>query len=306
MNPPTNKRGLGRGLSALLGPDTDKPAAGTEVLNELLLDQLQAGQYQPRTRMDEGALLELAASIRVHGIMQPIVVRKLASGRYEIVAGERRFRAAKLAGLDRVPVIVKAVKDQDALAMALIENIQREDLSPLEEAQAVSRLLQEFNFTHEQAAESIGRSRSATSNLLRLLNLAQPVQDLLSAGDLDMGHARALLALPAIEQITCAHQIVQRKLSVREAEKLVAKQIQASRDAHPKSGTQAKSSNSSNINQSRDIALLAERLSDALGAKVQLQANAKGKGKIIIEFSGHENFEGILQQLGLAEHLNGS
>ena len=242
--------------------------------------------------MDEGALQELAASIRVHGIMQPIVVRAVAGGKYEIIAGERRFRAAAIAGLDDVPVIIKQVSDQDALALALIENIQREDLNPLEEAQAIKRLISEFNFTHDQAAESIGRSRSATSNLLRLLNLAEPVQTMLLAGDLDMGHARALLALPAVDQIQIAQHIVDRKLSVREAEKAVQKQLQPS--AVKIAAFQS---------QDRDIVRLAEKLSDALATTVQVQSNASGKVKMVIQFSSNEAFEGLIQKLGLSEHL---
>jgi ParB family transcriptional regulator, chromosome partitioning protein len=300
MTPPSNKRGLGRGLSALLGPDSSTaPAAAASEgsMMQLALAKMQAGQYQPRTRMDEGALQELAASIRLHGIMQPIVVRQIAGDRYEIIAGERRFRAAAIAGLAEVPVIIKNVKDQDALALALIENIQREDLSALEEAQAIKRLLDEFSFTHEQAAEAIGRSRSATSNLLRLLNLAAPVQTMLMAGDLDMGHARALLSLPAVDQITCAHQIVQRQLTVRDAEKLVTKV--ATEGLSIPSLKPAAIPSEKSVNQSRDVERLAERLADALATKVQLSANAKGKGKLVIEFSDLQSFEDLLNKLGL-------
>ncbi len=222
------KKGLGRGLEALLGSpaeivETAKQEGAPTVLK---LEQMQAGKYQPRTRMDEGALQELAASIRAQGLMQPILVRKIESDgpqqKYEIIAGERRFRASRIAGLTEVPVLVKDVPDESAAAMALIENIQREDLNPLEEAQGIARLTREFQFTHEQAAESVGRSRSAVSNLLRLLNLVQPVQTMLMAGDLDMGHARALLAVDGASQITLANQIVNKRLSVRETEKLVA------------------------------------------------------------------------------------
>ena len=290
---PSHKKGLGRGLSALLGPDTPAEGSTASNLQVIGLKQLVAGQYQPRTRMDEGALQELAASIRVHGIMQPIVVRAVGGGKYEIIAGERRFRAASIAGLDEVPVIIKQVSDQDALALALIENIQREDLNPLEEAQAIKRLLIEFNFTHDQAAESIGRSRSATSNLLRLLNLAEPVQTMLLAGDLDMGHARSLLALPAVDQIQIAHHIVDRKLSVREAEKAVQKQLQP-----------AEVKNAKIKLHDRDIQRLAEKLSDALATSVQVQSNDKGKGKLVIQFSSNEAFEGLLDKLGLTKHLD--
>ena len=222
MNAVAKKKGLGRGLEALLGGSPDIAAAvKSEAAPHVLpLERLQAGKYQPRTRMDEGSLQELAASIRAQGLMQPILVRPVSAEKYEIIAGERRFRAAHLAGLDEVPVLVKNVPDQAAAAMALIENIQREDLNPLEEAQGIQRLLDEFNFTHEQAAESVGRSRSAVSNLLRLLNLAAPVQTMLLAGDLDMGHARALLAVDAATQITLANQVVNKQMSVRETERL--------------------------------------------------------------------------------------
>src|SRR6187549_140945 len=227
-------KGLGRGLEALLGPKFDDSAGAAEqslaspgLPASLLLDDMVPGQYQPRTRMDEGALYELAESIKAQGIMQPILVRQLSTGanagKYEIIAGERRFRAAKLAGLDTVPVLVKDVPDEAAAAMALIENIQREDLNPLEEAQGLKRLTDEFGMTHEEAARSVGRSRSTATNLLRLLHLSEPVQQMLLAGDLDMGHARALLALEGAEQILVANEVVARKLSVRDAELLVAR-----------------------------------------------------------------------------------
>ena len=221
-------KGLGRGLEALLGPKVaervnTEPAEGAP--SSLPLSALVPGMYQPRTRMDEGALYELAESIKAQGIMQPVLVRRLSAGenagQYEIIAGERRFRAAHLAGLDSIPVLVRDVPDEAAAAMALIENIQREDLNPLEEAQGLSRLVKEFGLTHEQAAQAVGRSRSAASNLLRLLNLAEPVQTMLMAGDIDMGHARALLSLDRAAQITAGNQITAKKLSVREAESLV-------------------------------------------------------------------------------------
>src|SRR5205085_20815 len=226
--------GLGRGLEALLGPKVQENGeAGAKATADagqpmsLMLQDMVPGMYQPRTRMDEGALYELAESIKAQGIMQPILVRKLAegenAGKYEIIAGERRFRAAKLAGLESVPVLVRDVPNEAAAAMALIENIQREDLNPLEEAQGLQRLVTEFALTHEQAAQAVGRSRSAASNLLRLLQLSEPVQQMLMAGDLDMGHARALLPLDAAEQVMVAHQISAKKLSVREAERLAAR-----------------------------------------------------------------------------------
>src|SRR5450830_1139071 len=223
------QKGLGRGLDALLGGAGDFADAVPTVTGaptSLSVQHMQAGKYQPRTRMDEGALAELAASIKAQGLMQPILVRPIGQNngvtRYEIIAGERRFRASQMAGLEEVPVLVKDVDDQAAAAMALIENIQREDLNPLEEAQGIQRLIDEFSFTHEQAASAVGRSRSAVSNLLRLLNLAQPVQTMLMAGDIDMGHARALLAVDPATQISLANMIIARRLSVREAEKLVA------------------------------------------------------------------------------------
>ena len=219
-------KGLGLGLEALLGPKvSDAAPAADGAPSALKLDLLQPGRYQPRTRMDEGSLYELAESIKSQGIMQPILVRPVGGARYEIIAGERRFRAARLAGLDEVPVLVRQVPDESAAVMALIENIQREDLNPLEEAQGLQRLIDEFKLTHEQAAQAVGRSRSAASNLMRLLQLADPVQTALMAGDLDMGHARALLALPAAQQVMAGQEIVARKLSVREAERLVARQL---------------------------------------------------------------------------------
>src|SRR5471032_990166 len=223
-------KGLGRGLDALLRGDLNNPAPDTP--SELPVSQMQSGKYQPRTRMDEGGLQELAASIKTQGIMQPILVRPVGSDtltgavKYEIIAGERRFRAAQIAGLEVLPVLVRDVDDQAAAAMALIENMQREDLNPLEEAQGIHRLITDFSFTHEQAATAVGRSRSAVSNLLRLMNLAAPVQTMLMAGDIDMGHARALLAVDAASQINLANQVVAKRLSVRETEKLVQRTLE--------------------------------------------------------------------------------
>ena len=296
-------KGLGRGLDALLGADAPPPAgAGPEAggaVQTLPVGRMQPGRYQPRTRMDESALQELSASIRQHGLMQPIVVRPLAGAsgaeaRYEIIAGERRFRAAQAAGMVEVPVIVRDVNDQQALAMALIENIQREDLNPLEQAQAIKRLIDEFHYSHEQAAEAIGRSRSATSNLLRLLNLAEPVQTMLLAGDLDMGHARALLAVDRATQIMLANQVVQRRLSVREAEKLVARTLAAGEGAAAGRGRRAGDA------PDRDIARLQEHLSDLLGTTVQVRQAARGRGQLLIDFSGPEQFDGLLQRMGLS------
>ena len=284
------KKGLGRGLEALLGGSAEIVEAVKQegAPTVLQLDQLQPGKYQPRTRMDEGALQELAASIRAQGLMQPILVRPVEGDRrFEIIAGERRFRAARLAGLQAVPVLVKDVADEAAAAMALIENIQREDLNPLEEAQGIARLIREFHFTHEQAAESVGRSRSAVSNLLRLLNLAPPVQTMLMAGDLDMGHARALLAVDGANQITLANQIINKRLSVRETEKLVASTL---KPFDLKAVRQAGKGG-------RDIARLEEELSDLLGLTVQIKVGAKGKGQLTVQFSGNDELDGVLVRL---------
>ena len=277
-------KGLGRGLDALLGGEPPPPAVASAPAT-LPVARLRPGKYQPRTRMDPQALSELADSIRVQGIMQPILVRPVDGGQYEIIAGERRYRAAQLAGLDEVPVLVKPVPDTAALAMALIENIQREDLNPLEEAQGVQRLIREFDFTHEQAAQAIGRSRSATSNLLRLLNLAAPVQELLLGGQLDMGHARALLAVDSATQIQLAHRITARGLSVREAEALVTRHGKPTATAASKPA------------RDRDLVRLEEELADSLGASVHLDANAKGRGKLVIAFSSLDQLDGIVARL---------
>ena len=301
-------KGLGRGLEALLGPKVNEGAifdaltgqlADPGLPSSLLLTELVPGQYQPRTRMDEGALYELAESIKVQGIMQPILVRQLKDGanqgKFEIIAGERRFRAAKLAGLDSVPVLVRDVPNEDAAAMALIENIQREDLNPLEEAQGVQRLVKEFGHTHEQAAQAVGRSRSATSNLLRLLNLADPVQTMLMAGDLDMGHARALLVLDRATQITAATQISARKMSVREAESL-AKRLSAEftlTSAKPKK------------EKSRDMKRVEEELSDLLTAAVEVRVKRRVKragrleemGEVSIHFGSLDELNGLVDKL---------
>lgn len=288
-------KGLGLGLEALLGPkvsDTPRPAADAPP-SILKLQALQPGKYQPRTRMDEGSLYELAESIKAQGVMQPVLVRPVGGGRYEIIAGERRTRAAKLAGLDEVPVLVKDVPDEAAAAMSLIENIQREDLNPLEEAQGLKRLTDEFGLTHEQAAQAVGRSRSAASNLLRLLHLSEPVQQMLMAGDLDMGHARALLPLDGAQQILAAGDVVARKLSVREAEKLVAK-LQHQRQQPLLRVAKEKP---------RDVARIEEELSDALTAKVEIRIKKRTKrgdqGEVAIAFGSLEELNGLLDKLGL-------
>ncbi|MFN4044088.1 ParB/RepB/Spo0J family partition protein [Limnobacter sp.] len=287
MNAIKRTKGLGRGLEALLGPSGDdaNKDMGEQVMT-LPLGKLQAGKYQPRSRMDESSLMELAESIKSQGIMQPILVRPIGSGKYEIIAGERRFRASKMAGLEEVPVLVRAVPDESALAMALIENIQREDLNPLEEALGVQRLIREFNLTHEDAARAIGRSRSATSNMLRLLNLAEPVQTMLLAGDIEMGHARALLALTAAEQIACANEVVNKRLSVRETEKLV-------NDWASDGDRQA-----SKPKQTADVRRLEEGLADWLASAVQLKANANGKGSVTIKFNNLDELDGVLERIG--------
>ena len=292
-------KGLGLGLEALLGPKvSEAPAGGDGLPTTLRLSVLRPGKYQPRTRMDEGSLYELAESIKSQGLMQPILVRPVETGGYEIIAGERRFRAAKLAGLDSVPVLVKAVADEAAAVMALIENIQREDLNPLEEAQGLQRLVVEFKLTHQEAAQAVGRSRSAASNLLRLLNLADAVQQMLLAGDLDMGHARALLALPAAEQVMAAQQITARKLSVREAEKLVARAVRG--DAKP-----GKPSAKPNAAKPRDLVRLEERLADLLTAAVDIRIKrrtARGEaGEVAIAFGSLDELNGLLDKLGAGE-----
>ena len=297
-------KGLGRGLEALLGPKVqDAPAANmaaeTGVPTQLKLDQMVPGMYQPRTRMDEGALYELAESIKAQGIMQPILVRQLSegpnAGKYEIIAGERRFRASHLAGLTHVPVLVRDVPNEAAAAMALIENIQREDLNPLEEAQGLQRLIKEFGLTHEQAAQAVGRSRSAASNLLRLLNLAEPVQTMLVAGDLEMGHAQALLSLDRAAQITAANQISAKKMSVREAESLV-KKLSAEFSLVQQKPKKEKS---------RDIKRVEEELSDLLMAQVEVRVKKRVKrhgrfeemGELSIQFGSLDELNGLIDKL---------
>ena len=286
-------KGLGRGLDALLGGSDDK-AADANTPTELPVTQMQAGKYQPRTRMDEGGLQELAASIKTQGIMQPILVRPVDTDpltgavTYEIIAGERRFRAAQLAGLDVLPVLVRNVDDQAAAAMALIENMQREDLNPLEEAQGIPRLITDFSFTQEQAATAVGRSRSAVSNLLRLMNLASSVQTMLMAGDIDMGHARALLAVDAATQINLANTVVAKRLSVRETEKLVTRTLEEQQAAPAEARQKEKSG---------DITRLEEELSDKLATPVVFKMGTKGRGQMIIDFADLDILDGVLARL---------
>ena len=291
-----NPKGLGLGLEALLGPmvnSSNQSATAGTTPSVLQLDVLQPGKYQPRTRMDEGSLYELAESIKAQGIMQPVLVRPLPlAGHYEIIAGERRVRAARLAGLTDIPVLVKDVPDESAAAMALIENIQREDLNPLEEAQGIQRLVTEFKLTHEQAAQAVGRSRSAASNLLRLLNLAAPVQDMLMAGDIDMGHARALLGLDGAVQILAATEISAKKLSVREAEKLV------NRTANDSGKNEAAPSKAAA--KSRDLLRIEESLSDHFAAAVEIRMKKRsarqGAGELAISFNSLDELDGLLQK----------
>ena len=280
MNKP---KGLGRGLDALLGSDN---SGRKDAMAMLPVGAIRPGKYQPRTRMDEKALAELAASIRAQGLMQPLLVRPLPNerDRYELIAGERRWRAAQIAGLTEVPVLVRAVPDNAALAMALIENIQREDLNPIEEATGLQRLVDEFRMTHEQAADAVGRSRSATTNLLRLLKLAKPVQALVMQGALEMGHARALLALDGARQIEAANRIVARGLSVRESEALGARLLRGpvTRRKH---------------RTDRDLARLEEEISQRLGTTVQIRPGRKGSGTIVVSYSGLDHLDQLLKKL---------
>ena len=277
-------KGLGRGLDALLsGGKSEKD----EVMRDLNVLQIKPGKYQPRSHMDEASLNDLAASIKAQGIMQPILVRQLTDGSYEIIAGERRWRAAQLAGLTHVPVLVRSVPDNVALAMALIENIQRENLNPLEEAIGIQRLIDEFKMTHQVAAEAVGRSRSAASNLLRLLKLPKAVQDMLTENKLDMGHARALLPLEGAQQILMANKIVLEGLSVREAEKLVQKQAD-----EPKKDKQKKTHKIS-----RDTLKLQEEISASLGTRVEIKPGNKGGGRLVIEYANHDQLDELLGKL---------
>ncbi len=271
-------KGLGRGLDVLLSGNGKEQG---DVLSEMKVEDLIPGKYQPRSHMDEASLNELAASIKVQGVMQPILARLLPNGSHEIIAGERRWRAAQLAGLVQVPVLVRKVADNAALAMALIENIQREDLNPLEEAVGIQRLIDEFKMTHMAAADAVGRSRSATSNLLRLLKLPQLVQGMLMGGGLDMGHARALLALDAAQQITTATKIVADRLSVREAEKMV-QDLLSPIPQHKK------------VKPSRDILQLQEDIAQRLGTNVQIKVGKKGTGKLVINYTSHDHLAELI------------
>ncbi len=274
-------KGLGRGLDSLLSEGETQTG---EHLLTLPVESLIPGKYQPRTRMDQEALDELAGSIKAQGLMQPILARATAGGKYEIIAGERRWRASRIAGLKDVPVLVRNVTDAAALKMALIENIQREDLNPLEEAQGLQRLINEFDMTHQGAAESVGRSRAAVTNLLRLLNLAKPVQEMLMTGRLDMGHGRALLALSNAKQTAAAHEVDKHALSVRETERLVARLL--------KPAVVKK-----NETQDRDVIRLEEGLSEKLATQVHIRANRKGVGRLTVAFGSLDQLDEILKRI---------
>ena len=277
------QKGLGRGLDALLGANRENIQVNAQgELRVLAIGDLRPGKYQPRTRMDKGALEELAASIKQRGIVQPILTREIGNGKFEIVAGERRWRAAQIAGLATVPALVREIADDAALGIGLIENIQREDLNAMEEAAGIQRLIEEFKLTHEEAAQAVGRSRAAVSNLLRLLELAKPVQEMVMDAKLDMGHARALLSLVKSKQIELAHQIVHGALSVREAEKLVKAE-----SALPKATKAA-------ISQSGDTRRLENELAEKLGTRVTLKTDSSGKGSLIINFLNYDHLDGIL------------
>jgi len=289
------KKGLGRGLEALLGEKAQQANVTSEI-NRLPLSALQAGKYQPRQKIEAGALQELAESIREQGVMQPLLVRLVGTGKYEIIAGERRFRAASIAGLTEVPVLVSSADDQAAAAMALVENMQREDLNPLEESQGLARLIEEFGFTHEQAAKAVGKSRSAITNLLRLAQLAKPVQAMLLAGDIDMGHARALLPLPGASQVALAQRIAAQGLSVREAERMSAALAIAGGQIGDK---KAKSTMSGGANRDPDTRRLAQEMADLIGLNVQFKFKGKG-GEIRIGFSQFDELDSLLKKLGIA------
>lgn len=283
-------KGLGRGLDALLGAGKAPVGESEGALREVPIGDLSPGKYQPRTRMDRAALEELAQSVRDRGIVQPILVRPIGgapAGKFEIVAGERRWRAAQIAGLITVPALVREIPDEHALGIGLIENIQREDLNAIEEAAGIKRLIDEFSLTHETAAQAVGRSRAAVTNLLRLLELAKPVQDMVMEAKLDMGHARALLALSKSQQVELAHQIVAKSLTVRDAERLVKAEL-----APPKPGK-------STITADADTRHLENDLAEKLGTRVAVKADAKGRGTLTIDFMSFEHLDGILERAKL-------
>jgi len=274
-------KGLGRGLDALLGRSSEAPR---DSLTTLPVGRIRPGKYQPRTRMGQEALAELAASIKTQGLMQPVLVRPVDRDRYELIAGERRWRAAQMAGLQEIPALVREVADESALAMSLIENIQRENLNPMEEAGGIQRLVDEFRMTHEQAADAVGRSRSATTNLLRLLRLTKPVQAMVMEGVLEMGHARAVLALEGARQIEAANRVAARGLSVRETEALVAKMLRGQGDSRA-------------AKVDRDLGRLEEEVSGRLGTTVEIRAGRKGHGKIIVHYASLDHLDQLLKKL---------
>ena len=276
-------KGLGRGLDALLSGEGQQ---ADDTQTALSVGLLKPGRFQPRTRMDPQSIAELADSIKAQGVIQPILVRPVENGRYEIIAGERRWRASQLAGLSQVPVVIRSVPDKSALAMALIENIQREDLNPLEEANGIQRLIDEFDMTHDVAAQAVGRSRSAVTNLLRLLNLSRAVQDMLMQGTLEMGHARALLAVNPARQAELAHQIVSRGLSVREVEQLVNQTDVGARKTPRKQPR-----------KDRDLQALEEELAQILGAPTSITPGKKGQGKLVIAYSSLDQLDEIIRKL---------
>jgi ParB family transcriptional regulator, chromosome partitioning protein len=284
-------KGLGRGLDALLAGPDDAAAPAGESLQTLSVDRVRPGKYQPRTKMDPASLADLAESIREQGVMQPILVRPVDGGRFEIIAGERRWRAAQQAGLRQIPALVKNVPDQAALAVALIENIQREDLNPIEEAKGLKRLIDEFGLTHEAAAKAVGRSRSAVSNLLRLNALAGPAQEYLLEGSLEMGHARALLALPAAQQAGAAVRVVNASMSVRDTERLVHGLLNPARRAARRKTPPS---------YDADTARIENELAERLGAVVHIEPGRKGAGRIVIRYSTLDQLEGLLQRMGVA------
>jgi ParB family chromosome partitioning protein len=280
------KPGLGRGLDMLLSSSSSKNTSKDSELKKLPVEKIHKGEYQPRLSIDPDALQELAESIKAQGLVQPVVVRRLDSGEYELIAGERRWRASQIAGLHEIPAIVRDIPDQAAAAMSLIENIQREDLNPLEEAIAMNRLIGDFGLTHQQTAEAVGRSRSAVTNLLRLIELEDETKELLDGRQLDMGHARALLALKGIEQTATAHLIAKKGMSVRETERLIKKML----SNEPKTDKQPAA-------KALEVQQLEEKLSQKLGAKVAIQYNTKGKGKLVVEYNNLDELDGILEHI---------
>ncbi len=280
----TKRKALGRGLGALF-ENNNQDSDDQEALRQIPIDQLERGRYQPRFTMNKGPLKELADSIVAQGVVQPIIVRQMTNGKYEIIAGERRWRAAQLAGLETIPAVVRSIPDEAAMAISLIENIQREDLNPMEEAMAMQRLMQEFEMTHQQVADRVGRSRAAVSNYLRLLTLGEDVRKLLETGRLDMGHARALLSLPGVEQLRLGRKVAEDGLTVRQTEAMVRRMLD-----RPPPKKKRRSGNA-------DIRNLEQKLSDKLGARVRIQSGKKGKGKLIIEYNSNDELDGILKRI---------